>query len=159
MIIQALENLLFDPETLQLTALLDYDFTHIASLSDEFFYSFIDFHGIVPGPLETGELQQLRLAQLGRFAPGCYQQPANAAEIDWETANLWQKALEKAGAKSLADLEGIGELAAIYWFLLDVCPPYFLLPRWLAKRNKEQRLAAKQEVAENLDRYLSRWGF
>lgn len=155
----ALENLLFDPETLQLTALLDYDFTHIASLNDEFFYSFMDFHGIVSGPFETGELQQLRLARLSRFKPGSYEQPADVADVDWATARMWQEAMDEARVKSPADLANVGELASIYWFLLDVCPPYFLLPRWLGRRTKEQQFEAKREVAENLDKYLSRWRF
>jgi Ser/Thr protein kinase RdoA (MazF antagonist) len=32
-----LMNFLFDPETLQITAILDYDFSHVASPLDEYF--------------------------------------------------------------------------------------------------------------------------
>jgi hypothetical protein len=154
-----LENILFDPETLRITALLDYDFTHIASPCDEFFYSFIDFHGIVPGPFEDAEMQQLRAAQLSGFQDASYLLQADAGEVDWATAKSWQAALEKQCVQSPADLGAIEEISAVYWFLLDVCPPYFLLPRWLARRTVEQRMASKRETAGNLDKYLSRWGF
>lgn len=151
-----LENILFDPETLQVTALLDYDFTHIASTADEFFYSFMDFHGLVPGPSEDPQMESLRLAQLNGFSDTNL---GKIAGIDWKLAKMWQAAMKRAHVKTPVDIEDIGELATIYWFLLDVCPPYFLLPRWLKKRTEQQRLAIKRTIERNLDKYLKQWGF
>lgn len=154
-----LENILFDPDTFKVTALLDFDFTHIASPSDEFFYSFPDFHGIVPGPFEREDLLQLRKAQLNSFSNVGDQSRSNSADVSWEVAEMWQNSLRQQSAKGPGDLKGTDELSCIYWFLLDVCPPFFLRPRWLKRRTGEQQLAAKREVAENLDKYLQRWGY
>jgi hypothetical protein len=63
----AAENILVDPETHQITGLLDFDCSHIASQADEFFYSFMDFGGLVPGPFEGGDLEHLRNYQLHGF--------------------------------------------------------------------------------------------
>ncbi|KAH8807520.1 hypothetical protein F5884DRAFT_342876 [Xylogone sp. PMI_703] len=155
----SLENILFNLETLQITALLDFDFAHIASPGDEFFYSFTDFHGIIPSPLEDGELNALRLAQLNGFKDNNVKDLTGTAEVDWETAKMWQVAMEKSQVRSPADIENVGELATIYWFLLDICPPYFLLSRWLKRRTEEQKQASKREIQANLDKYLKRWGY
>jgi hypothetical protein len=153
-----LENILFDPETLQVTALLDFDFSHIASPGDEFFYSFVDFHGLIPGPLEDAKMERLRLAQLDGFKMKNVEDPDEASDVTWKTARMWQAAIENAGVKSPADIKGVGELAAIYWFLLDICPPYFLMPRWLKRKTEEEQLASKTQTQANLDKYLRRWG-
>ncbi|KAJ5711572.1 hypothetical protein N7488_005728 [Penicillium malachiteum] len=158
-----IKNLLFDPETLKVTALLDYDFTQIASPADEYFYSFMQFHGLVIGPLELGdagaEMESLRLALLNGFKDKSSYDAAAEGHIDWKTAEMWQSAMERAHVKSPADIEGIGELGAIYWFLLDVSPPWFLLPKWLAKRTDEEKQTQKMEIQGNLGKYLERWGY
>ncbi|CZR67405.1 uncharacterized protein PAC_17304 [Phialocephala subalpina] len=151
------ENLLIDPETLQLTAILDFDFSHIASPADEYFYPFPSFHGIVAGPFEEGEQRTLNEAQLNGFKD--FKTPTSQEEVDWNLAKTWHSALETAGVESPADIDGIDELAAVYWFLLDVCPPYFLLPRWLKRKTIKQQQALKKETEANLDKYLKRWGY
>jgi hypothetical protein len=154
------ENILIDPDRCQITAVLDFDFTHIDSQADEYFYSFAKFHGIVPGPFEGGEMEELRIAQLNGFkAMDIRGDAAAGKDIGWNTAKLWQKAMERSGVKSPAEIDGIGELAAIYWFLLDIWPPFFLLPRWLGKRTKEQQENSKAAVQESLSKYLDRWGY
>ncbi|KAH8800174.1 kinase-like domain-containing protein [Xylogone sp. PMI_703] len=155
----SLENILFNPDTLQVTALLDFDFAHIASPGDEFFYSFADFHGIIPGPLEDREMNALRLAQLNGFKDNNVKNLTRAVQVDWKTAKMWQVAMEKSQVRSPADIENVGELATIYWFLLDICPPYFLLPCWLKRRTEEQKQASKRDTQANLDKYLKRWGY
>jgi len=153
-----LENILFDPDTLQVTALLDFDFSHIASPGEEFFYSFPDFHGVIPGPFAGPEMESLRLAQLSGFKDKNKDQ-VESPVFDWKTARMWQAAMEKAGANSPPDIDKIGELATIYWFLLDICPPYFLMPRWLKKATDERKQASKKQTETHLDKYLKRWGY
>jgi hypothetical protein len=57
-----------------------------------------------------------------------------------------------------SNIERIEDVAALYWPLLDVCPPYFLLPRWLGRTSEEKRQEPK-EIEANLEKYLERWGF
>ncbi|THZ77721.1 hypothetical protein D6C85_01493 [Aureobasidium pullulans] len=146
------ENILIDPGTLHITGLLDFDFSHIASPADEYFYSFPSFCGLVPGPFEDEDLQLLRRHQTEGFPSAPSTQEATSESVDWTVARLWQAALEKHNVASPKDIENITELADIYWFLLDVCPPFFNLPRWLARKTEEQKLAAKKAIGENLDR-------
>ncbi|KEQ81335.1 hypothetical protein M438DRAFT_376874 [Aureobasidium pullulans EXF-150] len=153
------ENILIDPGTLQITGLLDFDFSHIASPADEYFYSFPSFCGLVPGPFEDEDLQLLRRYQTEGFPSTPSAQEATSGSVDWTVARLWQAALEKHHVASPKDIENITQLADIYWFLLDVCPPFFNLPRWLARKTDEQKFAAKKAIRENLDRYLRRWGY
>ncbi|THY01482.1 hypothetical protein D6D01_10358 [Aureobasidium pullulans] len=153
------ENILIDTDTLQITGLLDFDFSHIASPADEYFYSFPSFCGLVPGPFEDEDLQLLRRYQTEGFPSSPSAQEARSQSVDWTVARLWQVALKKHNVASPKDIDNITELADVYWFLLDVCPPFLNLPRWLARRTDEQKFAAKNEIGENLNKYLQRWGY
>lgn len=155
----AAESILIHPETHQITGLLDFDFSHIASKADEFFYSFMEFGGLVPGPFEGDDLDRLREYQIQGFPDSTPLEKAENAPIDLDTARLWQAALRKYSVNGPSDIEGIGMLADVYWFLTDVCPPFFNMPRWLAKRTDEQKQAVKTAIGENLGGYLSKWGY
>jgi aminoglycoside phosphotransferase (APT) family kinase protein len=62
-----LQNILFDLAANPVTALLDFDFTHVASPADEFFYFSPSFYGILSGLFESEENEALRPAQLDGF--------------------------------------------------------------------------------------------
>ncbi|KAK9427749.1 kinase-like domain-containing protein [Lipomyces doorenjongii] len=155
-----LQNILIDPTTLHLTALLDFDFSHIASPADEFFYSFSLVHGILTGPFEEAEMELLRAAQLHGFAK-IGELPSSASgddsPVDWEVAKIWDEELTSAGVKKPSNITGIEELAELYWFCIDVCPPFFEMPRWLARRTPEQQKKAKNGAKACLVKYLNRW--
>ncbi|MCJ1378392.1 hypothetical protein MMC17_001490 [Xylographa soralifera] len=65
---QAPDNFLYEKSTLRLTALLDFDFSHIATFEDEFFRSFGHNIGQLPSLRGSGELLALRKAMLTDFA-------------------------------------------------------------------------------------------
>ncbi|KAH0286073.1 hypothetical protein M436DRAFT_60238 [Aureobasidium namibiae CBS 147.97] len=153
------ENILIDPETHQITGLLDFDFSHVASEADEFFYSFMDFGGLVPCPFEGDELDRLREYQIQGFPDSTPLGKVEDPPIDLDMARLWQATLRKHHVHGPTDIKRIAELADIYWFLIDVCPPFFNMPRWLAKRTDEQKQAVKVAIGKNLEKYLSRWGY
>jgi hypothetical protein len=155
----AAENILIDPETHRITGLLDFDFSHIASQADECFYSFMDFGGLVPGPFEGGELERLRDYQIQGYPDSPSVEESENGPVNWNWARLWQAALHKHNVSCPANIEGIAELADVYWFLLDVCPPFFNMPRWLAKRTEEQKQATKTAIGVTLGRYLEQWGY
>jgi hypothetical protein len=139
--------------------LLDFDFSHIGSQADEFFYCFMEFGGLVPGPFEGGDLERLRNYQIQGFPETVTFEADDNAQVDWNTARLWQAAQQKHKVQSPANIERIGELADVYWFLLDVCPPFFNMPQWLAKRTEEQKQATKASIRTALDKYLTKWGY
>jgi hypothetical protein len=151
------ENISFDSATNRITALLDFDFTHIASPANEFFYPFPSFHGILSGPFEPKENEALCLAQLDGFKNP--DPTLTNPEINYNLAKLWHSELIRLEILGPSNIEGIEEVSALYWFFLDVCPPYFLLPRLLGRTSEEQQQESKKETEARLEKYLERWGF
>lgn len=100
------------------------------------------------------------MAQLSGFTTTTFA-PAEGkeSEVNWDIAKMWYDEIEKQGVLNPGNIAGIEEVAALYWFLIDVCPPYFLMERWLGRKSVEEREEAKREVEGNLEKYLSRWGF
>jgi aminoglycoside phosphotransferase (APT) family kinase protein len=85
-----LQNFLIDPETIHLTALLDFDFSHIASPAEEFFYPFFLIHGILASTFEYEEHDALRIAQLHGFqAEVELPSTQGDSDIDWQIAKAW----------------------------------------------------------------------
>lgn len=119
----------------------------------------MEFGGLVPGPFEGDDLDRLREYQIQGFPDSTPFAKVENAPIDLDTARLWQAAMRNHSVKGPTDIEGIAVLADIYWFLTDVCPPFFNMPRWLAKRTDEQKQAIKATIGENLGKYLSKWGY
>ena len=54
-----LQNILFDQESNHLTAIQDFDFSHVASLVDEYFCFLHSIHSLLTGPLEGEEFKGL----------------------------------------------------------------------------------------------------
>jgi hypothetical protein len=158
-----LVNMLFDPETLQITALLDYDFAHVASPLDEYLWSFPDVHGLLAGM--DNDDQALKILQLEGFIRepdevikglGHNETPG---ENNWVLAKAWDEELAKAGVERIADIEGAEEVGNLYWFLQFVCPPEFLLERWRKRFTVEELVEQKMKFEKKLDKYLMHWGF
>ena len=78
--------MLFSPVTGRLTALLDYDFGHIASVADEHFYSFPATGGLVVGPYDgcSPRMVDLRQCLLHGFPADAADRPTD--DVDWKTA-------------------------------------------------------------------------
>ncbi|KAK2758250.1 hypothetical protein FQN54_004095 [Arachnomyces sp. PD_36] len=150
-------NMLFDPKSNRLTALLDFDLAHIATPADEYFYSFRTVGALLVGPFEEGEYGQLRQYLLDGFDGTIPTQIGG--KVDFEIAQMMDKEFVRTGVLRPADIKGAGELAALKWFLEDVSPPYFFMSRWVACRKPEQIEEIKSDIEKNLGKYLERWGF
>ena len=53
-----LQNMLFDPDTMKIIALLDFDFAHVASPLDGYFWSFRQLHGLLAALTKTTKLSK-----------------------------------------------------------------------------------------------------
>jgi hypothetical protein len=155
-------NMLYDKETMAITALLDFDFSHIASPVDEYFYSFYTIHGTLGSHHDTdktsGQLLEYQIKGFPRDIADERPDTSNErhfdddAQADWVVASTWDNMLREKGIKTPSSLEGVGELDGIqnlYWFIQDICQPYLLMDRWLQTRTPEQlaRTKAKNETA------------
>lgn len=113
----------------------------------------------MPGPFEDEDLQRLRSYQCNGFPDIPSSAESGCSSVDWQSARLWKASLDKQEIARPAYFQHITELADIYWFLLDVCPPYFNMSRWMGKRTEEQQNAAKKATLDKLDKYLCKWGY
>ncbi|KAH6651534.1 hypothetical protein BKA67DRAFT_571159 [Truncatella angustata] len=179
-------NMMFDPATNTITGLLDFDFAHIASPADEFFYSFGETRGLVTAifeeKIEVIKLRQFLIgeAELSQLAPPLVDSLSTSTDetplaeasiketdagwsdgigIDWALAAKWNTALITAGATRPRDLDGLGELSNLYWFIQEVCSPYMLMPRWLARFNEQEKLEKVANVEKRLVKCLEHWGY
>ena len=129
--------MLFDPETNEITALLDYDFGHIGSQADEYFYSLGELHGLLVPPFqEEDDINLMR----ERLLHGFDEQVASdkSEMVDWRLFAALDEQLAAEGVERPVDIPGIDQLSAIYWFLQDVSPPMFFLKRWRAHMGEEK---------------------
>jgi len=152
-------NLLFDPATNQLTAVVDYDFSHVASQGDEFFYSLAQAGHIVTteaqGLDDPDSLVLRRCLLTTGFTPEAVAGKPNS-HVDWELAAMMDEALAEVGALRPLDIEGMEELSTLYWFFQDVSPPIFFLKGLRAKINTDK---VRAQTQRHLDAYLSKWGY
>ncbi|KAI8236909.1 hypothetical protein K4K54_001710 [Colletotrichum sp. SAR 10_86] len=151
-------NILFDEATNKLTALPDYDFGHIGSQADEYFYSFPSIHGLMIPPF-TGnpEEEHLRSCLLNGFTKVDVQRKSDS--IDWMTAIMRDEEFTNAGVERPADIRCIDDLSAVYWFIQNISPPMFFLERWSAKATPDRIEMIKREARNNLEKNLDLWGY
>ncbi|KAF4808754.1 hypothetical protein CGCSCA5_v012043 [Colletotrichum siamense] len=142
----------------QVTALLDYDFGHIGSQADEYFFSFPSIHGLMI-PLFTGDSKEedLRRCLLNGFTKEDVQRKSE--KIDWKTAIMKDEEFSKAGVERPSDIQGIDGFSAVYWFIQDISPPMFLLERWRAKATPERIGMIKREARNNQEKNLDLRGY
>ncbi|KAI5859883.1 phosphotransferase enzyme family-domain-containing protein [Durotheca rogersii] len=115
------DNLLYDPTTGRITALLDYDFASILHPAYEFFRSFNSTGGRLSGwlsatTLEEKEAVALRNAKLtGQFPSPLPVAVAssNGPGVDWELARAWDEELQKLDVKRPSSIQGIDKIADV----------------------------------------------
>jgi hypothetical protein len=154
-------NMLFDPASNSLTALLDFDFAHIASPADEYFYSFRTLGMLLVGPFEEGDEGRLRKCLLDGFAGNIPPESERDGKgrVNWSIAEIADQEFSRIGILRPVDIHGCRELAGLKWFLEDVSPPYFYMSRWLEAMEPEKVDEIHKSIEENLDKYLQRWGY
>lgn len=134
---------------MQVTALLDFDFSYIATVADEFMgFSFGNISGgHLPGPFENLSQQNLRKAMLtGNFKPFL---DANDPEIQWDIANAWQEALTRSNAARPCTISNFEEIRDIYW-LQDRLSPFELDSPVMRKRKTSEQLKVMRDETESL---------
>lgn len=141
--------MLFDTNTLDLTAVLDFDFSHVGAPVSEFLFSFLDVGGILPGSIEPhGQLRKWILNGFPKRTDKATRVP-----------KAWDNALAKVGSKKSSDIKGAGNVADIWWFSQELCQAYWFMDRFMARQTPETLAKLKARSAQDLDKYLKLWGF
>ena len=153
---QAPDNFLYDASTLRLTALLDFDFSSIATFADEFFRSLGTDIGQFPSPRESGESLALRTAMLTGFPDPL---PPSNDDVQWPSAKAWDDALRERGAKRPGTIEDIEALSDLFWLSGQILP-FRLCNEVVVGNSSQEQLAARKSSGERLlIDFLSDYGY
>ncbi|KAK0726542.1 hypothetical protein B0T21DRAFT_385758 [Apiosordaria backusii] len=162
------DNLLYDPATGLVTALLDYDFSTILHPAYEFFRSFGPNGGrftgwITDSDSEGRELLELRRAKLTGEFPSPLPTPRetpNGPGVDWELARAWENELQKINVKRPSTIQGMGKLADVDELLGSLTPWRLINTDFLRMNTDEgQRMALRRMGEEQLVAVLDHLGF
>ena len=145
----ATNNLLFNATTLQVTALLDFDFSFVGTVADEFMgFSFANIPGgHLPGPFNNTSELSLRKAMLNGFSNPLAS--IDHADVSWELAQAWDKELARAGAARPGTIPQFEDIADIY-DLQDKTSPFELDNPMMRKRMTADELQAVRDETESL---------
>ncbi|KAH8682091.1 hypothetical protein BX600DRAFT_505710 [Xylariales sp. PMI_506] len=151
-----LPNILFDPETYQITALVDFSFSHVASAADEYFYSFNSIQGLLVPP---GSSDLLRDSLLHGFKATAKKRRALGVG-DWETPEIREDEFAKAGVLRVTDMmPGIEPLSVLYWFIQNISPGLFFMPKVRAKMTPARAGVMRSQTVLDLEKYLDIWRY
>ncbi|KAI4819850.1 hypothetical protein E4T44_10368, partial [Aureobasidium sp. EXF-8845] len=146
-----MNNMLVDETTGILTALLDYDWSFIGSIQDEFLRSFCDL-GMIPGPDTHGDDLALRQSLLLGIDHGQY------CKEQIDPLLGWYKILQTRGARIPSGLPGMEDLSQLHW-LVDQITPWLLTHEVpLKRRTKEQLDAVRAKTKQTICAFLDSRG-
>ncbi|KAF9771786.1 hypothetical protein IL306_010553, partial [Fusarium sp. DS 682] len=157
------DNLLYDPATGRITALLDYDFSSILYPAYEFFRSFGTNGGQLSGWSADHEVAALRNAKLTGQCPSPLPAPVasgNGPSIDWELALAWETELQRHHVKRPSTIPGVEGLADVDE-VLGLLLPWRLTNEDFLRMNQDegQRKALRRISEEQLVSLLEHMGF
>ncbi|KAF4966966.1 hypothetical protein FSARC_5405 [Fusarium sarcochroum] len=150
-------NILFDPSSGRITALLDYDFSCVSHSSYEFLQSLSDVQGQFK--ISTGdgtEETTLTHAKLHGFSETL---PETTGDVQWELAKALENELEKAGVKRPRTIEGIDKIAEVHAVLQAALPWRLSNADILNLQSEKAILDFRGESEQGLMALLDRLGF
>ncbi|KAL9088006.1 MAG: hypothetical protein Q9165_006347 [Trypethelium subeluteriae] len=155
--VQATDNLLYDKDTLQLTAVVDFDFAHIATVADEFFRSLGHDIGRFPDVRSDNEEQDaLRNAMLNGFPKNL---PVRSEEVSWTAAKAWDDALRNRDMARPSTIRNITQLADLFWLSSAILPFKLCNEVVVGNSSSEQLLKRKEIGTSQLQKFLEDYGF
>lgn len=144
-------NLLFDRRTNRLTAVIDFDFSHIGSIITEFLYSFPDFQGILPSVADPQD--GLRDLMLNGFADP-------VIDAQFATGKAWDDALAAQGVLRPCTIDGAEHVSNVWWFAQDLMHFHWLLPRFYESQKTEEQIQKWVDKSRKLiESCLEHWGY
>lgn len=89
--------------------------------------------------------------------------PETSDDINWTLARTLQEELSRTevvrpGSSGKGSADAVGEIAALFWFIQEVCPPWLVTTRWTAGMTPDQLEKTVGGVRGKLEKYLDRWG-
>lgn len=139
---------------MKLTALVDFDFSHLAAPISEYLLSFLGYGYNLSGSadciFECTPREQLLKGEI-RFDP--------ARPDKGPYSKIFDNALVETGAEKPVDIKGAKILSDVWWFSQDICQAFWFMPEFLKARKPAKLLELKRDGERNLGHYLSEWGY
>ncbi|KAK2730720.1 hypothetical protein FQN57_004186 [Myotisia sp. PD_48] len=151
------DNLLFDPDSGRITALLDYDFSCISHASYEYFCSFLGAGEPFLGWSEDGEDTKLQQAKLHGFPSPL--PPTNEDGIKWDVAKAWEEELTKVRAKRPRTIIGIEKIADVDMVLRAISPFRLTNSDVLKLQSEEVIMSYREKSEEKIVKLLEHLGY
>ena len=142
---------------MRLTAVLDFDFSHIATVADEFFRSLGHGIGRFPDARDSDEdTKMLHTAMLEGF-PASLPPPTEA--VDWTAAKAWDDALRERGVERPSTIPNIAKLADLFWLSSQILPFKLCNPVVVGNSSEEQLRQRRREGESRLVQFLEEQGY
>ncbi|KAI0202967.1 hypothetical protein F4808DRAFT_458198 [Astrocystis sublimbata] len=154
-------NMLVDPISSKLTAILDFELSHIASPAEEYFYSLTNLGSMLAGPFDDNadEILLRKCLLEGFDKVDDTSSDDEGGKINWIAARITDHEFIQAGVLRPSEIKGCSELANLKWFLESLSPPYFHMPRWVEGHKQEFIDKEKQAIRSTIEKYLDHWRF
>ncbi|KAI0139367.1 hypothetical protein F4776DRAFT_662326 [Hypoxylon sp. NC0597] len=148
-----LNNVLYDSTTKRITAVLDFDWSAITHLCDEFLTGLWDIGG---GIHERNE----------KFLPmllsGDFSTQSDGLSVDevrkWEVAKAWNKAITRAGAIRPSNIAGVDQVQALKDLEHSLCPFELANEVMLKRTSDEKKLSKRKETEVGILKWLDTYG-
>lgn len=145
---------MFDPNTYDITAILDFDFAHIGSPLSEYLLADFSFNYIFPGAAEEdADMVKLRDQLLNGFPP------PQAETEDLSLSKIFDDALIKVGAQRPATIREAALISDIWWCSQDVCQPFWFMPHLSMHMNAERIEQMRSGCEKDVTTYMNNWGY
>nr|POF15047.1 hypothetical protein CFP56_72151 [Quercus suber] len=154
---RSVDNVLFDRTSKKLTALFDFDFSHVSSVADEFFRSL--GHGIGRFPcIRDQDSEEIKLhdAMLHGFPSPL---PPNTEEVDWTAAKAWDDAIRARNLQRPATIPSMPIVADLFWLSSQILPFKLCNEVVVGNSTDEQLKKRKEEGEALLSSFLTDYGF
>ncbi|GAO17456.1 hypothetical protein UVI_02052050 [Ustilaginoidea virens] len=145
-------NMLFDKDTKEISALVDFDWCTVSNPLDEFLYP----NGL--GCNITFGQTEIDLALLS----GDFDQPPDTEEVKsahWETARAWNAALDKVGATSPSRIKGARQIYDMLRLKDLLCPQKLSNASALARLDDEKKAELRAKTEADIVEWLDKHGF
>ncbi|KAM0541899.1 hypothetical protein ACHAPJ_013045 [Fusarium lateritium] len=150
-------NILFDPSSGRITALLDYDFSCVSHPSYEYLQLLSDVQGQFKNPTgDDTEESALMKAKLHGFPETL---PETTGDVQWELAKTLEDELEKAGVKRPRTVKGRDKIAEVHVVLEAVLPWRLSNADVLNLQSEVAILNFREDSEKGLIALLDRLGF
>lgn len=144
--------MLFDRETNALTAVVDFDFSHVGAPISEYLFSFYDTNGLLPSSAEPQRIFRQYLLH-------GFPEQSESDSQDLKMGRVLDTALHEVDAKKPSNQHSAGTVADVWWFSQELCQAYWLMDGFVKNRTPEQLAKMKLESADALKVYLNLWGY